>query len=730
MRTQPRASKPKKLVIKQLKVKPKLPQDFEQKTWDKLKEAVHAVQLERPVTSSLEELYRGVEDMCLHKMASRLYTQLQNECDLHIGRIIDALKCKLVLEPVVFLQHVDDTWNHHCSQLLTIRSIFLYLDRTYVLNTAGVKSLFDMGLQLFRVHLSVHPEVEKKTLEGLLTLIDLERNGDAVDRSLLKSLLSMFSLLGTYESGFQDQFLSRTTQFYRREVDAMMGSVDVPEYLQHCERRLTEEYERSEHYLDRITRKPLIQVVEHQILEKQMASVLDKGFAALMDANRIEDLTRLYSLCGRILAHPSLKVAFQDYIRKKGSQIMTDEGKDKEMVEKLLEFKSRLDDILATAFHSNKNFIQALKEAFEKFINQRQNKPAELTAKFIDAKLRAGNKGQTEEELEATLERVLTIFRFIHGKDVFEAFYKKDLAKRLLLGKSASIDAEKSMIGKLKAECGSQFTNKLEGMFKDMDLSKDIMKSFKQSQIAKDRSSSSIEMNVHVLTSGYWATYPIMKARLPNELETYQEVFKQFYLQKHTGRRLQWYNLLGTCTLRARFPSGLKELQVSLFQTIVLMLFNEADYISYREILESTGIEERELKRVLQSLACGKVHVLLKEPKGREVKSEDHFRFNSSFTNPHIRIKVNTIQMKETDEENKKVNDAVIQDRQYQIDAAVVRIMKMRKTLSHKLLMQELLSQVKFPLKMTDVKKRIESLIEREYVERDAHTPNVYNYLA
>jgi hypothetical protein len=57
------------------------------------------------------------------------------------------------------------------------------------------------------------------------------------------------------------------------------------------------------------------------------------------------------------------------------------------------------------------------------------------------------------------------------GKDVFEAFYKKDLAKRLLLNKSASIDAEKTMIAKLKAECGSQFTSKLEGMFKDAELS-------------------------------------------------------------------------------------------------------------------------------------------------------------------------------------------------------------------------------------------------------------------
>jgi hypothetical protein len=45
--------------------------------------------------------------------------------------------------------------------------------------------------------------------------------------------------------------------------------------------------------------------------------------------------------------------------------------------------------------------------------------------------------------------------RFIHGKDVFEAFYKKDLAKRLLVGKSASVDSEKSMLSKLKAECGA-----------------------------------------------------------------------------------------------------------------------------------------------------------------------------------------------------------------------------------------------------------------------------------
>lgn len=74
----------------------------------------------------------------------------------------------------------------------------------------------------------------------------------------------------------------------------------------------------------------------------------------------------------------------------------------------------------------------------------------------------------------------LLLLSLSSGKDVFEAFYKKDLAKRLLVGKSASVDAEKSMLSKLKQECGAAFTSKLEGMFKDMELSKDVLVHFKQ----------------------------------------------------------------------------------------------------------------------------------------------------------------------------------------------------------------------------------------------------------
>lgn len=51
-------------------------------------------------------------------------------------------------------------------------------------------------------------------------------------------------------------------------------------------------------------------------------------------------------------------------------------------------------------------------------------------------------------------------------------------------------------------------------------------------------------------------------------------------------------------------------------------------------------------------------------------------------------------------EEQASTTERVFQDRQYQIDAAIVRIMKMRKTLTHNLLMSEVYSQLKFPVKV------------------------------
>lgn len=66
--------------------------------------------------------------------------------------------------------------------------------------------------------------------------------------------------------------------------------------------------------------------------------------------------------------------------------------KDDSMVDDLLSYKEKLDSIIKYSFNDNNDFKNALKDAFSVFINKRQDRPAELLAKYIDKKLRAGNK--------------------------------------------------------------------------------------------------------------------------------------------------------------------------------------------------------------------------------------------------------------------------------------------------------------------------------------------------
>ncbi|NXJ13729.1 CUL4A protein, partial [Odontophorus gujanensis] len=724
------AAASKKLVIKNFRERPKLPDSYTQDTWRKLHEAVAAIQSSTSIKYNLEELYQAVENLCSYKVSATLYKQLRQVCEDHVKAQI--LQCRTdSLDSLLFLKKINKCWQDHCRQMIMIRSIFLFLDRTYVLQNSMLPSIWDMGLELFRNHVISDKQVQNKTIDGILLLIERERSGEAVDRSLLRSLLSMLSdLQQVYKESFEQRFLEETNCLYAAEGQRLMQEREVPEYLHHVSKRLEEEGDRVITYLDHSTQKPLIACVEKQLLGEHLTAILQKGLDNLLDENRISDLTQMYQLFSRVKGGQQILLQhWSEYIKNFGTTIVVNPEKDKDMVQELLDFKDKVDHIIEVCFQKNEKFINLMKESFETFINKRPNKPAELIAKYVDSKLRAGNKEATDEELERILDKIMIIFRFIHGKDVFEAFYKKDLAKRLLVGKSASVDAEKSMLSKLKHECGAAFTSKLEGMFKDMELSKDVMVQFKQ-YMQNQSDPGNIDLTVNILTMGYWPTYTPMEVHLNSEMIKLQEVFKTFYLGKHSGRKLQWQTTLGHAVLKAEFKEGKKEFQVSLFQTLVLLMFNEGDEFSFEEIKMATGIEDSELRRTLQSLACGKARVLIKNPKGKDVEDGDKFIFNGDFKHKLFRIKINQIQMKETVEEQVSTTERVFQDRQYQIDAAIVRIMKMRKTLGHNLLVSELYNQLKFPVKPGDLKKRIESLIDRDYMERDKDNPNQYHYVA
>lgn len=74
----------------------------------------------------------------------------------------------------------------------------------------------------------------------------------------------------------------------------------------------------------------------------------------------------------------------------------------------------------------------------------------------------------------------------------------------------------------------------------------------------------------------------------------------------------------------------------------------QLQFLFYMILFILSLAEDGELRRTLQSLACGKARVLNKNPRGKDVEDGDRFSFNNEFKHKLFRIKINQIQMKET----------------------------------------------------------------------------------
>ncbi|KAJ5442599.1 Winged helix-turn-helix transcription repressor DNA-binding [Penicillium cf. griseofulvum] len=753
----------KKLVVKNLRTGPRLNQEsYFDKVWSQLDAALTAIFDGRKPDSSLEELYKGGENVCRQERAALLAKKLQDRCREFVS---GKMRTNLVTRAggstdVATLRAVIEAWLAWHSKLVTIRWIFYYLDQSFLLHSKEQPVIREMGLIQFRSYIFSDASLKPKVLEGAYDLIEADRGGFTkalADSNLLREAMELFHSLDVYGSDFEPLFMAKSEEFVK-EWSQQQAAGSLATYVENAHRLIEREVERCGLFsFNRSTKLKLSELLD-ETLVTQRTDVLtnEDEVLGLMRADNKTALKQLYGLLDRRDLTLKLKPAFRKYIIEEGESIVFDQDKEVDMVVHLLQFKQKVDDILSNAFESNEELGHTLREAFGAFMNHGKKmdstggtdnpKSGEMIAKYVDRLLKGGYKlppGRNPEEvslmsddaeLDRQLDQVLDLFRFVHGKAVFEAFYKNDLARRLLMKRSASNDAEKSMLARLKNECGSSFTHNLESMFNDMDTANDEMTAFRRSQQGDQERKGRFEFEVAVLSAASWPTYPDVPVRIPSKIARSISKFEAFYHSKHTGRKLTWKHQLAHCQLTANFPNGNKNLVVSSFQAIVLLLFNDipdGESMSYPQIQEATGLSDPELKRTLQSLACAKYRVLTKNPKGKDVNSSDQFSYNKSFSDKQMRIKINQIQLKETKEETKTTHERVAADRHFETQAAIVRIMKSRKLLSHAELISEVINATKTRgvLQPAEIKGEIEKLIEKEYIERKEGT-NQYSYVS
>ncbi|KAG8043696.1 hypothetical protein GUJ93_ZPchr0458g22500 [Zizania palustris] len=613
----------------------------------------------------------------------------------------------------------------------------MFFDKSWKILDDGIREIYRNntgGLSFEELYRTAHNLVVQKHGQKLYGKV-----AEALKGHLEEICISVEDTQGSsvYLCDFEKPFLAVSESFYSVESQQSIECCDCGEYLKNVQRRLAEELDRVSQYMDSKCADKITSIVETEMLSNHMQRLIlmeNSGLVNMLIDDKREDLTRMYKLFKRIPdGHSAIRSVMTSHVKESGKALVTDPEKLKDpvdFVQCLLNEKDKYNEIISVSFRNDMTFRSALNSSFEYFINL-NNRVPEFISLYVDDKLLKELKGANEEDVETVLDKVMILFRYLHEKDVFEKYYKQHLAKRLLSGKSTSDEAERSILGKLKTECGYQFTSKLEVMFTDLKKSQDTMQSFYANFCGYTDGPT---ISVQILTTGSWPTKQCTPCNLPPEITDISESFRAYYLGTHKGRRLTWQTNMGNADMKATFGYRRHELNVSTYHMCVLMLFNSADGLTYSDIEQATAIPHAELKRCLQSLACVKgKNVLRKQPMSKDISEGDTFYYNYKFTSKLVKVKIGTVvAQKETEPEKMETRQRVQEDRKPHIESAIIRVMKSRRVLDHNSIIAEVTRQLqsRFLPDPLAIKKRIESLIEREFLERNKVDRRIYHYLA
>jgi cullin 1 len=693
----------------------------------------------------------------------------------------------------VLLKEYLKTLENFASATSKIKNIFSYMHRYWIPSqqTNGevrVRNIDIMSLVHWRER--CYAKLKPRLLESILSLVNRERLGEQVDKTLLSSMVNSYIRLGVieespvhfYKAEFQDPFIAATKEFYKKESDDFLVQNSVSEYMKKAEIRINQETTNAQQYLHPSTEPELKRAIEESLIERHN-EVLQNEFQAMLRDDRDEDMRRFFFLLSRIpdgLNNSS--ATMRTFLKEVGMGIVKEQATKLDtkaavknsipLINALLNLHKKYSGIVKRCFSDHKLFSQAMDEAFTFFINKNVGvfSMAELLNFFVDHLLK-GNEKLPEDQMEETLENVVRLFSYFDDKDVFYLAFRRGLSKRLL-SRKINEDAEMLFISKLKIRCGDVYTKKLEGMFNDIKMSNERLPLFKE-YLKETGQSVGIDMQVTVLNDLYWPLSKQTELVLGKELLPAVKAYEAYYHKNNEKRKLTWLYNHGTIQLAHNYSDKGRmkkvELIISAIQASVLLMFNTNDKLTFKHIQTELNLNEEMLKFSLAPLVYNKVKILNRHAAGgdkeegegeKETPADDEdgdkkkkrpssksksssadselIDGNDTFSVavmkklPKTKITFPPGSTKMLKQESDTIVEKTQQDRIIKIELALVRVMKSRNVCAQNELISEASRQLMqfFRPDPRLMKKRIETLMERGFMRRDENDQKMIHYVA
>ncbi|KAL0878311.1 hypothetical protein Bca101_028017 [Brassica carinata] len=354
--------------------------------------------------------YTVVYNMCIQKPPHDWSQQLYEK----YGSIFEDYATHTVLPSIMekhdeyMLRELSRSWDNNKIMVRWLSRFFFYLDRYFTVRRS-LPSLTQVGMTSFRDH--VYVKVHFNVQQVIIAMIHNEREGQQIDRALLKNVLDLFvqngmGSLERYEEDFEVFFLQETASYYSRQASRWIQEDSCPEYMIKSEESLKKEKERVAHYLHSDTEPKLVEIVQTHLLvlvAKQLLEKENSGCSALLRDDKMDDLSRMYRLYHAIpKGLEPVAEAFRLHVTAEGNALIkqaedaatSGSVEEQVLVRKIIDLHDKYMVYVTDCFQNHTLFHKALKEAFEDFCIKKVagSSSAELLATFCDNLFRkAGN---------------------------------------------------------------------------------------------------------------------------------------------------------------------------------------------------------------------------------------------------------------------------------------------------------------------------------------------------
>jgi cullin-4 len=734
----------------------------EQQDTDKLKHLLSTIEnifTDNNYTIHYQTIYDRCFEICCRLLSKDFYHMLNSLFTKIVKSYSNTIQT--IIRNEDFIGYLVITYSFYKEKVTLLSDVLIYMENNRIKHSSNEYSITHMCIIKF-VNMMLSESVRNKFIEAICNELKLVREAGYENTKNLLIMLNMFNDIKKYNA--EPAFIDEVVQMFKADVgtyctkvsellpsyDIVNEEVEIIKYIDKVGFVLQNE----EHLFINLEEKNvIISIIIEKLLVTKWDKLILKGVKLFIESGNKEKISLLFRLFStfedsRSLFYTSIQELLINLLKAK-ENVFVDKSNNKikyfnfyQYVDEIHELRKKLNNILLVACGNSTKVEHIIKLNFEKLVNKYECF-LENFVKILHDEIKICIKNKNNSKIREYIETFLGVYKLFSDKDVFEFEYRKYLEKRLIRNASMLKETEYELYEILKKESGANHVVKIKTMLDDIENSKYTNDDFRKHCYRLDNGVNTIDFIVKILSSDSWplegVNYKTNHAdtiNLPTILDNYVTRFTNFYYEKFGKRQIIWVHEFSWAVVTFKAHKHY-ELIVSSYQMTILCCFNSRRKYILKDICTQMGIaisDPIKYKTFISYLIpLIKAHILILDNNKPvdKITQDDIVSLNEFYENEQFRINLNyKYEIVKEERKEKEISHFILEDRKYQIDAVIIKLLKQQKKISYDSLKGQVCQVVRsyFTPDSAIIDTRLENLLNRNLISKDPYNIDVYIY--